>query len=53
VLTVADGGRTDSAVLSCDSRGDCSVGGNLQYGISYQAAPAPVSAYVAGYVPAG
>lgn len=33
--------------------GDCPVGGNLKYGTSYQTAPAPFSAYVAGYSPAG
>jgi len=49
VLTVADGGLTDSAVLSCDRGGDCTVGGTIQYGISYQTSPAPFSAYVARY----
>jgi hypothetical protein len=53
VLTVADGGQTDSVALSCDRDGHCSVGGTIQYGISYQTAPAPFSAYVAGYAPEG
>jgi hypothetical protein len=53
VLTVAGGGLTDSVALSCDRVGRCSVGGTIQYGISYQTAPAPFSAYVAGYAPAG
>lgn len=53
VLTVANNGVTDSAALACGPGGDCSVGGNIQYGTSYQTAAAPLGAYVAGYAAAG